>query len=76
MQEEPQNMGAWSYIAPRLRELLDPDIELIYAGREESASTAEGSLSRHLAEQERIINAALANIPVAQSGRSTLSHAL
>ena len=59
LQEEPRNMGAWSYIAPRLRELLDPAIELVYAGRPESASPAEGSLARHVIEQTRILKAAL-----------------
>ncbi len=33
LQEEPRNMGAWSYIAPRLQDLLSPEIELIYVGR-------------------------------------------
>ncbi|MBK9713025.1 MAG: 2-oxoglutarate dehydrogenase E1 component [Kouleothrix sp.] len=59
LQEEPQNMGAWSYIGPRLREIVDPSIPIIYVGRPESASPAEGSLARHTIEQHRIIAAAL-----------------
>jgi 2-oxoglutarate dehydrogenase E1 component len=59
LQEEPRNMGAWSYIAPRLREIVDPAIPIVYVGRPESASPAEGSLSLHSVEQARILAAAL-----------------
>ncbi|HEY0733809.1 MAG TPA: 2-oxoglutarate dehydrogenase E1 component [Herpetosiphonaceae bacterium] len=71
LQEEPRNMGAWSYIAPRLQALLGSEIELQYAGRADSASTAEGSLGLHTAEQARIITAALEGSaePVAVSGQ-------
>jgi 2-oxoglutarate dehydrogenase E1 component len=55
LQEEPQNMGAWNYVEPRLRELLDPAIPLVYVGRPASASPAEGSLALHTVEQARII---------------------
>jgi 2-oxoglutarate dehydrogenase E1 component len=59
LQEEPRNMGAWSYVEPRLRELLGPDLPLSYVGRAASASPAEGSLSLHSIEQARIIASAL-----------------
>jgi 2-oxoglutarate dehydrogenase E1 component len=59
LQEEPRNMGAWSYVEPRLRELVDPAIPIVYIGRPESASPAEGSLAQHTIEQARIIAAAL-----------------
>lgn len=59
LQEEPRNMGAWSYIQPRLRELLPPDLPLYYVGRNESATTAEGSLPEHAAEQAYIVKQAL-----------------
>jgi 2-oxoglutarate dehydrogenase E1 component len=80
-QEEPRNMGAWTYIEPRLRELLqgqgqgdriERPLPLRYAGRPERASPAEGSLDRHGAEQARIIQAALVDAPsvaVAANGR-------
>src|SRR5207248_2912381 len=60
LQEEPANMGAWSYIAPRLRELF-PSVR--YVGRPESASPAEGSKTRHDVEQARILSAALCDAP-------------
>ncbi len=53
MQEEPANMGAWTFVVPRLRELSE--LPLFYAGRLESASPAEGSLSLHMPEQQRIL---------------------
>jgi 2-oxoglutarate dehydrogenase E1 component len=59
LQEEPRNMGAWSYMAPRLRDLLPPDLPLRYVGRAESATPAEGSLVEHSVEQARIIADAL-----------------
>ena len=58
LQEEPRNMGAWGYIAPRLAALLPDDVPLRYVGRPERASTAEGSADLHAAEQARIVEAA------------------
>jgi 2-oxoglutarate dehydrogenase E1 component len=52
-QEEPQNMGAWTFIEPRLRTLFCT--EIAYAGREASASPAVGSLARHKREQARLV---------------------
>src|SRR5262245_44159833 len=52
-QEEPQNMGAWTFIEPRLRTLFCS--EIAYAGREASASPAVGSLARHKREQARLV---------------------
>ena len=52
-QEEPQNMGEWTFIEPRLRTLFCT--EIAYAGREASASPAVGSLARHKREQARLI---------------------
>jgi 2-oxoglutarate dehydrogenase E1 component len=54
LQEEPQNMGSWSYIAPRIQSLLD-DATLTYVGRPERASPAEGYASDHETEQARIV---------------------
>ena len=59
LQEEPQNMGAWTYIRPRIDELLD-DAKLGYAGRPERASPAEGYASDHETEQARIVTEAAA----------------
>jgi 2-oxoglutarate dehydrogenase E1 component len=56
VQEEPANMGAWSFIRPHLLEILGE--ELRYVGRKDAASPAVGSRRLHREEQERIINEA------------------
>jgi 2-oxoglutarate dehydrogenase E1 component len=56
-QEEPRNMGAWPYIAPRVRDLTGRDIA--YAGRPVRASPAEGFADAHEKEQKRIVQDAL-----------------
>jgi 2-oxoglutarate dehydrogenase E1 component len=61
-QEEPSNMGAWSFVEPRLREVLG-DLPLRYEGRAGRASPAEGYAHRHAAEQLRIVRAALSGAP-------------
>lgn len=55
VQEEPQNMGAYEYIAPKIQAILGKEKELQYIGRKPSASTATGSLKKHNEEQEKII---------------------
>ncbi|HLJ54659.1 MAG TPA: 2-oxoglutarate dehydrogenase E1 component, partial [Chthonomonadaceae bacterium] len=56
LQEEPANMGAWSFVAPGLRELFHT---VRYVGRPASASPAEGSKARHDVEQARILAEAI-----------------
>lgn len=62
-QEEPKNMGAYSYINLELQNLLQTlglsHISFEYAGRSAMASTSEGSNSLHLKEQKRLILQAL-----------------
>src|SRR2546430_2030932 len=52
-QEEPENMGAWTFIEPLLRTIFCS--EIAYAGREASASPAVGALARHKREQARLV---------------------
>src|SRR3989440_2310137 len=52
-QEESQNMGAWSFMEPRLWALFARKI--LYAGRNASASPAVGSLAIHKHEQAQLI---------------------
>jgi 2-oxoglutarate dehydrogenase E1 component len=68
LQEEPRNMGAWSFMEPRLRELTGGQIPLAYLGRPDRASPAEGSLYIHNEEQARIVEAAFANVPAPSNG--------
>lgn len=58
-QEEPLNMGGWSYAQPRIQAVvkeIESDLELRYAGRDPSASVAAGSKAMHLAEEEAFVN--------------------
>jgi 2-oxoglutarate dehydrogenase E1 component len=57
VQEESQNMGGWSFVAPRLQELLGVPFQ--YVGRDASASTATGSHSVHEREQAELVEAAI-----------------
>ncbi len=57
-QEEPEHMGAWTFIESRLRTILCS--EIAYAGREASASPAVGALARHKREQARLVADAFA----------------
>jgi 2-oxoglutarate dehydrogenase E1 component len=55
-QEESQNMGAWTFMEPRLRALFKK--EIAYAGRNASASPAVGALAVHKREQAQLIKEA------------------
>ncbi|MED2976872.1 2-oxoglutarate dehydrogenase E1 component [Bacillus swezeyi] len=59
VQEEPQNMGAWNYIEPYLREIAPKDIKVRYIGRRRRSSPAEGDPTVHKKEQERIVSDSL-----------------
>ena len=59
VQEEPLNMGAWSYISPQLSTLLGPNIELNVISRPSRPSPATGFSDLFQFEQERIIEEAL-----------------
>ena len=61
-QEEPRNMGGWSFMEPRLRGVLGEGVVLRYAGRPERASPAEGDPAAHKAEQARIVADALGQV--------------
>ena len=63
-QEEPKNMGAWSFVQPRIstatRSINNKEVRASYVGRKPAAATATGLGARvHLAEQSAIIEAAL-----------------
>jgi 2-oxoglutarate dehydrogenase E1 component len=53
VQEEPQNMGAWSYIDPQLRDATGKSP--VYIGRPASAATSTGSGKHHALEQKAIL---------------------
>jgi len=61
-QEEPENQGAWSFVAPRIEHTvaqLGGSARPRYVGRPEYASTAAGLLSQHNTELQAFLNDAL-----------------
>ena len=59
-QEEPKNMGAWTFVSPRLRASTGNQLTVRYVGRPERASPAEGYHQVHTEEQARIVADVLA----------------
>ncbi|WP_249871360.1 2-oxoglutarate dehydrogenase E1 component [Oceanobacillus saliphilus] len=58
-QEEPENMGAWTYIGPRLQRVAPDNMKVTYNGRPAMSSPSEGDPGVHKHEQERIIKNAI-----------------
>ena len=64
LQEEPANMGAWTFVRPLFDDVLEDitggcEQRVQYAGRSAAASPATGSAKVHTAEQEQILRQAL-----------------
>ena len=63
-QEEPANMGSWTFVDRRLEYVLEElDIKAkrpVYAGRQPAASPATGLMKNHIREQNQICDWALA----------------
>lgn len=59
MQEEPRNMGAWSFMEPRIRELAPEGVIVRYVGRRERSSTASGYQNVHTFEQRQLLAGAM-----------------
>ncbi len=59
VQEEPKNRGCWSFMEPRLRDLLPAGASLGYIGLPAAASPATGSAAEHKHETEEIIKQSL-----------------
>jgi len=58
LQEEPENMGAWSFAHGRLHKLLRDRFTLIHVSRAESASPATGSAALNQLEHEDLLTRA------------------
>jgi len=57
-QEEPENMGAWTFMWPRL-ESLGLKLPIRYVGRRASASPATGFYAVHELEQKKLVEEAV-----------------
>ena len=62
-QEEPRNMGGWSFVDRRIEDILinldGKAARPVYVGRAEAAAPATGSLKRHNKEQAKLVDEAL-----------------
>jgi 2-oxoglutarate dehydrogenase E1 component len=62
-QEEPENMGAWSFVEKYINWTLESigakSKKVHYVGRKPSASTATGYLKKHVQQQDEIISKVL-----------------
>jgi 2-oxoglutarate dehydrogenase E1 component len=55
-QEEPLNMGAWTFVGPRLQKISE--LRVRYAGRDTASSPSSGSKAIHKKEQYRLLEEA------------------
>jgi len=62
-QEEPRNNGAWTFLIERLGDIMEEigrgHDRVKYVGRPEAAAPATGLMSKHLAEQAKLVDEAL-----------------
>jgi len=69
-QEEPRNMGSWTFIIERMMDVMQEIGRggewVKYAGRPEAAAPATGLMSKHLVEQAKLIDEAL-SVPKAKT---------
>jgi 2-oxoglutarate dehydrogenase complex dehydrogenase (E1) component-like enzyme len=56
VQEEPENMGAWNFMFPRLLKLAAKKHTIKYIGRKESPSPAPGSSKMYQKNQDILVN--------------------
>ena len=63
-QEEPKNMGAWSFIGPQIGDVMDSigraTNRILYVGRGMMASPAEGYMKLHTKAQTAVVESAFA----------------
>ncbi len=75
-QEEPENMGAYRFVGPRIGDVLEEmgreNVKIKYAGRPEAASPATGYLKIHERQQKQVVEDALAsgNAATAKRGKA------
>ncbi|MDQ3438249.1 MAG: 2-oxoglutarate dehydrogenase E1 component, partial [Actinomycetota bacterium] len=62
VQEEPQNMGAWAFVEPRLREITGGELPLLYVGKPPRPSPAQGSAKFHKQEHAYIVRSAFESV--------------
>jgi 2-oxoglutarate dehydrogenase E1 component len=70
VQEEPENMGAWSFILKAfLQDETLAQLDISVVSRKESGSPASGSAKQHVTQQQYILNRSFDLIPEPPKGR-------
>jgi 2-oxoglutarate dehydrogenase E1 component len=59
-QEEARNQGAWKFVDDYLRDITPEAVSLRYAGPPPGASTAPGTMSMHVEQQNLVLQSAFA----------------
>ncbi len=62
VQEEPANMGAYSFVRPRLRRLVGEKLHVLSIKRQAAASPATGSAKAHQMEQRTLLSLAFPSL--------------
>ena len=64
VQEEPENMGGWTFMRPRLEALVDAKLD--YIGRPASPTPATGFPAIYRQQQQAIVDQAVGALPQSQ----------
>jgi 2-oxoglutarate dehydrogenase E1 component len=62
VQEEPKNMGAWTFVDPLLREISRGELPVLYVGKPPRPSPAQGSAKFHKQEHAAVVRSAFENV--------------
>ena len=62
VQDEPRNMGGWTFVHARFDDELEGRFDIDHVSRVESASPATGSAHVHEQEQEQLVDEAFAGL--------------
>jgi 2-oxoglutarate dehydrogenase E1 component len=73
LQEEPENMGAWTFLRPLLEELIAGRCPLRYIGRARSSSPSEGSAAWHQINQNMLVAQVFDRAPQSEEPSMVLS---
>jgi 2-oxoglutarate dehydrogenase E1 component len=63
LQEEPENMGAWTYVEQRLQRVVPAGATVSHVSRPEAGSPATGSVTVHQLELRDILDRSIGPVP-------------
>ena len=68
-QEEPKNMGAWTFMEPRLRKIVNEELPIRYVGKPGRPSPAQGSAAFHRREHADMVREAFKEAEESEEAR-------